>query len=74
VKDSYKQGGIVRKKHILETQIFFNELSTIKELKVYTGVANFVSKILIKYGIYLQTSSDKIGLDGKFIRITSRIK
>ena len=36
--------------------------------------ANFVSKMLIKYGVYTRTCSDKIGLNGEFIRIDSRTK
>ncbi|EOI4041091.1 histidinol-phosphate aminotransferase family protein, partial [Campylobacter jejuni] len=31
-----------------------------------------VAKMLIKYGIYMRTCNDKIGLEGEFIRIASR--
>ena len=31
-------------------------------------------KMLIKYGVYTRTCSDKIGLNGEFIRIASRTK
>lgn len=79
---------IVRKRYILEAQDFFSKLSKIKELKVYPSMANFalielldgssssnfVSKMLIKYGIYTRTGNDKIGLNGEFIRIASRSK
>ena len=36
--------------------------------------ADFVSKMLIKYGVYTRTGSDKIGLSGEFIRIAGRTK
>jgi len=29
---------------------------------------------LIKYGVYIRDCSDKIGLDGEFVRIASRTK
>ena len=34
----------------------------------------FVSKMLIKYGVYTRTGSDKIGLNGEYIRVASRTK
>ena len=34
--------------------------------------ADFVSKMLIKYGVYTRTCSDKIGLNGEFIRVAGR--
>ena len=34
--------------------------------------SDFVSKLLIKYGVYIRDCSDKIGLDGEFVRIASR--
>ena len=34
----------------------------------------FVMKMLINYGIYVLTCSDKIGLNGEFIRLASRSK
>ncbi len=77
----------VRKKYIAEAQEFFTELSTIPGIKVYPSMANFalieledvtsadfVSKLLIKYGIYTRTGSDKIGLVGEFIRIAGRTR
>jgi len=90
----YKKSGFVReyesvrKKYIYDTQMFFDELSGIEELKVYPSKANFaivelldrsnstnfVSKMLIKYGVYTRTCSDKIGLNGEFVRIASRTK
>lgn len=79
---------VVRKQYISEAQIFFKELSKIKEIKVSPSMANFalielldgstsadfVSKMLIKYGIYTRTGSDKIGLSGEYIRVASRTK
>jgi len=78
----------VRKKYIVEAHEFFALLSDIPEIKVYPSMANFalielldgsssedfVSKMLIKYGVYTRTGSDKIGLDGEFVRIASRTK
>ncbi|MCC7331981.1 MAG: histidinol-phosphate aminotransferase family protein [Flavobacteriales bacterium] len=78
----------VRIKYIKESQYFFNELIKIPKIKVYPGLSNFVlielldgttssifvSKMLIKYGIYTRTCSDKIGLQGEYIRLASRTK
>ncbi|WP_395003416.1 pyridoxal phosphate-dependent aminotransferase [uncultured Helicobacter sp.] len=78
----------VRKLYIQQTQEFFTHLSQIPKLKVYPSKANFaiieilngetstefVMKMLIKYGIYVRTCSDKIGLNGEFIRLASRSK
>lgn len=86
--DFFKEYEKVRKKYIAEAQIFFNELSQISQIKVYPSMANFalielldgstsanfVSKMLIKYGVYTRTCSDKIGLSGEFIRIAARTK
>ena len=36
--------------------------------------SDLVEKMLMKYGIYIRTGSDKIGLDGEFVRIASRTK
>jgi len=83
-----KEYEIVRKKYIEEAQIFFKELESIKEIKVSPSMANFalielldgstsanfVSKMLIKYGVYTRTGSDKIGLTGEYIRVASRTK
>jgi len=78
----------VRKKYIKEALVFFNQLESIPQIRVYPSKANFalielldgttsadfISKMLIKYGIYTRTGSDKIGLNGEFIRIASRKK
>lgn len=77
----------IRKIYIQETQSFFTQLRQIKTLKVYPSKANFallelngltssdfVNEMLLKYGIYTRTCKDKIGLDGEFIRLSSRSK
>lgn len=35
---------------------------------------DFVTTLLIKYGIYVRTCSDKIGLVGEYVRLASRTK
>lgn len=79
---------IVRKKYIKDAQVFFNNLKSIKNIKVYPSKANFalielldgttstdfVSKLLVNYGIYCRNCSDKIGLNGEFVRIAGRTK
>ncbi len=79
---------VVRKKYIKHAQVFFDDLRSIPQLKVYPSMANFalvelldsstasdfVSKLLIKHGVYTRTGSDKIGLDGEFVRIASRTR
>lgn len=77
----------IRKIYIQETQSFFTQLRQIETLKVYPSKANFallelngltssdfVNEMLLKYGIYTRTCKDKIGLDGEFIRLSSRSK
>lgn len=78
----------VRVKYILETIDFINELNKISGIKVYPSRANFVllelvngleatdfvTALLIKYGIYVRTCSDKIGLEGEYVRLASRTK
>ena len=87
-EEFFKKYNEIRKNFILETKDFYNELSLIKKIRVFptranfalvelidgSSSANFVSKLLIKYGIYARTGDDKIGLDGQFIRIASRTK
>lgn len=87
-EDFFSEYKEVRKKYIVETQEFFKELSKIPQIKVYPSMANFalielldgsssidfVSKMLIKYGVYTRTGSDKIGLNGEFVRIAGRTK
>ncbi len=75
-----------RKKYIRHTIDFIGELSKRKGLKVYPSKANFAllelpagtssfdfsMRLLIEKGIYVRDCSDKIGLDGQFVRIASR--
>ncbi len=78
----------VRVKYIIETLDFIKELQTIPNIRVYPSKANFVliellngvksldfvSLMLIRYGIYVRTCDDKIGLKGYYIRLASRSK
>jgi histidinol-phosphate/aromatic aminotransferase/cobyric acid decarboxylase-like protein len=77
---------IVRKKYILNTMAFLNDLNAINGIKVYPSKANFAlveilsgqssfdfsMNLLVDNGIYVRDCSDKIGLEGKFLRIASR--
>lgn len=77
----------MRKKYITEAQSFFKELSEISQIKVYPSIskfcfielldgstsADFVSKMLIKYGVYTRTGSDKIGLSGELAELQEEI-
>jgi histidinol-phosphate/aromatic aminotransferase/cobyric acid decarboxylase-like protein len=83
-----KEYESVRVRYIKETQEFISELKKTPNIKVYPSMANFalieilngqtcdefVFKMLIDYGIYLRTCSDKIGLNGEFVRLASRTK
>jgi|SRR4051794_5238944 histidinol-phosphate/aromatic aminotransferase/cobyric acid decarboxylase-like protein len=76
----------VRKQYILETQLFYSQLAKVPGLKVYPSMANFAlaevmdgadadmltQHLLVRHGVYVRTCSDKIGLDGEFLRIASR--
>lgn len=76
----------IRKKYLVETQVFFKELSKIKKIRVLPSLANFVlvelpkeysaetisSILLLRYGIYVRNCDDKIGLDGNYLRVASR--
>lgn len=78
----------LRIKYIIETKKFIEELKSISQIKIYPGKANFVlielpetiksqdfvALMLIKFGIYVRTCEDKIGLEGNFIRLASRSK
>lgn len=77
---------IVRRKYIMNTTMFLNELKNINGIKVYPSKANFAlieitngqtsfdftMELLVNYGIYVRDCSDKIGLKGQFVRIASR--
>ena len=77
--------NIVRKKYIMNTLMFLTELNAITNLKVYPSKANFALvelndrtsfdfylDLLVDSGVYVRDCSDKIGLDGEFVRIASR--
>jgi histidinol-phosphate/aromatic aminotransferase/cobyric acid decarboxylase-like protein len=76
---------VIRKKYILNTLHFFNELKNLNNFKLYPSRANFIlieclnhradevfASLLINYGIYVRNCNDKIGLDGEFVRVASR--
>lgn len=81
-----KEYDVVRKKYIVETAIFLNDLQSIKGIKTYPSKANFALveflnettsfdftiSLLADNGIYVRDCSDKIGLDGQFVRVASR--
>lgn len=85
-EDFVKEYDVVRKKYIMNTLMFLNEINTIKHIKSYPSKANFAlieiingqtsfdmtMNLLIDYGVYVRDCSDKIGLDGQFIRVASR--
>lgn len=84
--DFQKKYDVVRKKYIMNTLMFLNELNRIPNIKVYPSRANFalveltdgsnaaevMIKLLYSYGVYVRECSDKIGLEGQFLRIASR--
>ncbi|MEE9438577.1 MAG: aminotransferase class I/II-fold pyridoxal phosphate-dependent enzyme, partial [Saprospiraceae bacterium] len=77
---------IVRKKYIMNTLMFLNELNGLETIKTYPSKANFAlieitngmssfdftMELLINHGVYVRDCSDKIGLKGEFIRVASR--
>lgn len=83
--DAYE---IVRKKYITESLFFIAELQAIEGIKVYPSKANFVlielmnglnsghaqARLLSDHGVYVRNCSDKIGLNGQFIRVAARSK
>ena len=85
-KKFLKEYEIVRIKYINECIDFFKQLDSIPNIKIYPSKANFALieilngmkstevfiKMLINHGIYVRECSDKIGLDGQFIRVASR--
>ena len=83
--DFIKEYNIVRKKYIMNTLIFLTELNSVKNIKVYPSKANFALielsdrssfdfylDLLTDSGVYVRDCSDKIGLEGQFVRIASR--
>lgn len=85
-EDFQKRYDVVRKKYIMNTLMFLNELNRIPGIKVFPSRANFalvelidgtssremMIKLLYSHGVYVRECSDKIGLDGQFLRIASR--
>jgi histidinol-phosphate/aromatic aminotransferase/cobyric acid decarboxylase-like protein len=84
-----KQYELERRRCIEDTIRFIDSLSKIPGVKVYPTKANFVLleilsdtissfdfcvELLVEKGIYVRDCSDKIGLDGNFVRIASRSK
>lgn len=81
-----KEYEIVRKRYIRDSQEYFKNLAAIEGIKRYPTQANFALieletgiladdfafGLLVKSGVYTRTCSDKIGLDGEFIRLASR--
>jgi histidinol-phosphate/aromatic aminotransferase/cobyric acid decarboxylase-like protein len=77
---------VVRKKYITEALFFISNFSELKGIKVYPSRANFIlieilngmsseemtSRLLCDHGIYVRNCSDKIGLEGEFIRVAAR--
>ena len=75
-----------RKRYITETVFFLNQLKELKNINILPSKANFVLvellngltsedvslSLLIKHGVYVRNCSDKIGLDGQYIRISAR--
>ena len=84
--DFLERYDIVRKQYILETQLFYRQLAKVAGVVVYPSMANFalveilggvtadevMQHLLVRHGVYVRTCSDKIGLDGQFLRIASR--
>ena len=84
-KDFTSRYEVIRKKYILNTVYFMSELKNLSNFKLYPSRANFVlieclnltadevfARLLVNDGIYVRNCSDKIGLEGEFIRVASR--
>lgn len=77
---------LVRKKYIMNTIMFINELSRLSGYEIIPTKANFILvrsrfgltseelmiELLTRYGIYVRDCSDKIGLEPGYVRIASR--
>lgn len=86
--DFWEKYERARIKYIKKTQKFVRTLSEIEGIKTYPSWANFAlielvdgsksfdvfSKLLVEHGVYTRNCSDKIGLDGEFLRIAARNK
>lgn len=87
-KNFQQSYGLAKKKYLEETTMFFEKLQNLncEKFKFYPSKANFIlleimnnsSSVQVmldlveQYGIYVRECSDKIGLDGQFLRIASR--
>lgn len=85
-EDFLQKYDIVRKQYILETQLFYRQLEKVPGIKTYPSMANFalveildgvsaddlMQHMLVRHGVYVRTCSDKVGLEGHFLRIASR--
>ena len=76
-----------RLQYLSDRKFFYNELLKIKDIVVYPSQGNFfliklpnylddnfVFKLLIKYGLYIRTMEDKLGLGPEWVRVASRTK
>lgn len=84
--DFRSQYDKVRKQYITETSEFLSDLQSISGIKTYPSKANFALveflngttsfdltvSLLAEKGIYVRDCSDKIGLEGQFVRVASR--
>jgi histidinol-phosphate/aromatic aminotransferase/cobyric acid decarboxylase-like protein len=80
------QYGKARRRFIQDSRSFFAEAGAIEDIIVYPTRANFMlvrlaegwrsfdfaMEMLINHGVYARDCSDKVGLEGPFIRIASR--
>ncbi|MDO8482504.1 MAG: histidinol-phosphate transaminase [bacterium] len=85
-KDFLREYEKVRLLAIKERDGFFTALSKIPEIRVYPSKANsflvelldgskaedLTVRLLVRYGIYIRSCGDKVGLNGEFVRIASR--
>lgn len=85
-KNFLKEYEKVRLRAIGERDVFYSELSKIKELRVYPSRGNFflvelldgttahdlMVALLVRDSIYIRPCGDKVGLKGEYIRIASR--
>lgn len=80
-----KDYEVVRKKYIINTIYFIEQLKKIENIKIIESKSNFVLvkhihktsfelmiTLLNDFGIYVRDCSDKIGLEEGFVRIASR--
>lgn len=78
----------VRLKYIDQTEKFYDQLKTLKGIHIIKSKSNFFlaeilnkktssevfMELLFKHNIYVRDCSDKIGLNGEYIRIAARSK